>query len=1155
MFFPQEIKKTLFNNTSRTISVSRAGLGTCAYLARGYLEEGKSVAVFFPESSHLRTFSSLGEVLGLKGKYFWENRWIALPPYGPGSLENTHWHMRWASLFTLKEAPKPLVFFSTIDNLLPFWPPPSLLDSLFLYLSPMDEVSPEEITQILIRWGYNRVKLTTLPGEVSRRGDVLDVFPPGYNSPLRLEFFGDIIESIRTFNPSTQRSKEELSECVLLPISPCVLEEDYIKGAQTLWEHLWKTGEISKEYLFHLKGSVETSSPPPYPGIYYNGCVTLDKWLPTETVFFIVEPEICRRRLEEEREEWERRLCGEGLPSPPPISRMVQSASLAKKIWIEKAHVLFTSLTSPGDTLSLPETVYHSHSDLFWRPEEKKRPLSSLISLLKKWTNTKNQLILTFKSARSRERFFKLLSSYEEELPTASISPLSLKKKGVFTTLSSLSSGFYLQWNEVVILPENIILPREKASKKSRPPREKGIEDIQEIKRGELLVHKDYGIGRFKSLTRLTTEGITNDYLEIEYAGGDTLFVPVDKLNLIQKYQGPENISPPLDRLGSSRWNLTKERVKKAIETIAQDIVEMYALRKVTKGFTYPPLDEDFREFEATFPYEETPDQEQAISQVLADMDRDVPMDRLVCGDAGFGKTEVAMRAAYRAVCAGRQVVLLCPTTVLAEQHFRNFKARMEPFGVGICMLSRFVPASRQKKIIKDISQGLVDIIIGTHRLLSRDINIPRLGLIILDEEQRFGVRQKEKLKQIRKNVDVLTLSATPIPRTLQLSLAGIRDLSVIETPPEDRRPVETSIIERDREEIKNIIKREMERDGQVFWVYNRIKGLEARASFIRSILPQARVAIAHGQMKEKELEDTLHSFLLGEIDILVCTSIIEAGLDFPRANTLIVDTPQLFGLGQLYQLRGRVGRSDRQAYAYFLVDSLESLSEKSIKRLKTILEMDYLGAGFKVAMEDLKMRGAGNLLGEAQTGNMAKVGIELYMEMLEKEIKRLKGEEIEETVDPQLNIFVESNIPPSYVEDPHERMRYYKGMSSCKAVEELEIWREEMKDRFGPLPREVENLLSVLEFKHVLVKLRADRADIYKDRVIIYWDSQSIKAHPSRVMRWLGQYQEKIKLLGSKKMQILLDKGFASSLHRWTKRLEELMREEEEEPDETQVA
>jgi transcription-repair coupling factor (superfamily II helicase) len=1030
---------------------------------------------------------------------------------------------------------------------MPLWPPKEVLDSEYYLLSVGDEIAPEDILKKCIEWGYERVKLTTTMGEISRRGDVVDVFVSGYDMPIRIEFFGDIVESMRTYDPITQRSKKEIDDCVLLPVSPVISVEKFLSLAKKHWNYLWKIGALSKKAISYFEESISSGENNILPGLFYLDSVPLTDYFSEDAIFFLVEPEMLRRSLEDAEAAWKGELLSlhDKYGFSLPMDKFLNTPSQAKRLWLDKKKVIFDSLVEKRDVLALPEQQYYSFSDIFWRPEDRKRPLSTLINSIVEWNRTKNQVVLCFRTENSKKRFLKLieerLSKNGKELDLKLREDFVFSKKGVFVIVSPLSIGISLDWNHVLFLSEAVLFPAKSKVPTIRQKSFKGLKDIDEIKPGDFLVHRDYGIGLFKGLTRIHINEVGNDYLELEYAGADKLFVPVDKLNLIQKYKGPDGVVPTLDRLGSSSWSKTRARVKKAIESIAQDLVKMYAYRKVVKGFKYPPIDEDFREFEATFPFEETPDQERAIEDVLRDMERDEPMDRLVCGDVGFGKTEIAMRAAYRAVSAGRQVALLCPTTVLAEQHFRNFKSRMEDFGVNVAMLSRFVSKAKQKKIIEAIKRGEIDIVIGTHRLLSEDIEIPRLGLFILDEEQRFGVRQKEKLKQMRKNIDVLTLTATPIPRTLQLSLAGIRELSVIETPPVDRKPVETSIIERNKEKLKEILKRELDRGGQVFWVYNRVRGLLKIKDFVKSIMPDARVEVAHGQMSERRLEETLHLFLLGEIDILVCTAIIEAGLDFPRANTLIVDTPQLFGLGQLYQLRGRVGRSSIQAYAYFVVDSLKKLSDSVIKRLKTILDLDYLGAGFKVAMADLKLRGAGNLLGEAQTGNIAKVGLDLYLEMLNKEIKRLKGEVVEEEFEPQLNIFVEANIPSSYIPESDERLKYYKWLSSCKSREEMKFFVEEIKDRFGSPPEEVLNLISILEFKHMLVKLSSDRADFYKNRVILSWEKSSIKIEPEKMLKWIKQHEELVKLITPKKIELGLKEVFFKSISYWHDELESL--------------
>ena len=673
--------------------------------------------------------------------------------------------------------------------------------------------------------------------------------------------------------------------------------------------------------------------------------------------------------------------------------------------------------------------------------------------------------------------------------------------RGLFALVSPFRSGVELVWDNSLVLGEDIIYPRAEKTPRAASRAFKGLDTFDDLKKGDLLVHRDYGIGRFAGLHHLDLNSAANDFLLIEYSGRDKLYVPADRLGLIQRFKGTEGVEPALDRLGGPAWAAGKEKARKAIEKIAADLVEMYAYRKVAKGFRYDPPGELYHEFEATFGFEETPDQAKAIQDVLDDMDRGEPMDRLICGDVGFGKTEVALRAAFRAAAEGRQVALLCPTTVLAEQHYQTFRARLAGFPVNVGLLSRFVTKPRQKEVLKAAAAGQIDILIGTHRILSSDVKLPNLALLVLDEEQRFGVRHKEKLKALKKNVDVLTLTATPIPRTLQLSMSGIRELSIIETAPQDRKPVATAVLRRDDAVLSKVIEREIEREGQVFWVYNRVQGLERVVEYVRKLAPQARVGMAHGQMSETELETTMHKFWHGELDVLVCTSIVESGLDFPRANTLVVDQAQMFGLGQLYQLRGRVGRSDRQAYAFFVVPDAERLTAVAEERLRIIMDMDYLGAGFQVAMEDLRLRGAGNILGEVQSGHMSRVGLELYLEMLEEAVGRLKGTPSALAVETELTLGLPAHIPASYIDDGRERLRCYKALTSAVGGAAREEAALSMRDRFGPFPEELTNFLAVLDFKQFLTELQVQRADVHRDHLRMVWPEGQTAVQPERIV------------------------------------------------------
>jgi len=836
--------------------------------------------------------------------------------------------------------------------------------------------------------------------------------------------------------------------------------------------------------------------------------------------------------LEEAEGEWdkffEQERVGNNLVWPK--ESIIQTITRARQSWFDKPQILFEELPlgERSQGRFLPEQRFSSFHEFFWKPEQRTSPWRSLVSSLREWKQTTSQTILSFHNEHSRSRFLKLL----EDEGLGIYQDYQISKQGIFALISQFTEGLELKWNQTLILSEDVLQPQKNKAVSRQTGRDdfKGLKHIDEIQSKDLLVHRDYGIGRFLELTRLHIDKTGNDYLLLEYAGGDKLYVPVDKLNLVQLYKGPDGAHPSLDKLGSSQWNKTKSRVRKAIESIAHDLVEMYAYRKLAKGYDYSVSEDLYRDFEATFDFNETEDQEQAIQDVLNDMERPEPMDRLVCGDAGFGKTEVAMRAAFKAVLAGKQVALLCPTTVLAEQHFRNFQKRMNDFSVNISMVSRFVTSSEQKRILSSVEKGEIDILIGTHRLLSEDVQLPRLSLFILDEEQRFGVRHKEKLKQLRKNIDVLTLSATPIPRTLQLSLSGLRQLSVIETPPQERKAVQTSLVEREPEELQGILKKELERHGQVFWVFNRVKGIARVKEFVQALIPEARVAMAHGQMAERKLEETMLKFWHGEIDILICTAIIESGLDFPRANTLIVDQAQMFGLGQLYQLRGRVGRSKEQAYAYFVVPSLDNLSRNAERRLQTILDMDYLGAGFQVAMEDLRLRGAGNILGEVQSGNMSKVGLDLFLDMLYQEVQKVEGQPIKEETEPELNITFEANIPGSYISDPQERLHYYKGMSSATSEEQLLDWSGELKDRFGPLPEEVKNLLTVFEFKRQASQLRVEKADLFTNRVNLIWGEHKPPFEPEDLVNWVDKKADRVNFTPPSKLELrFLDNGSIS--------------------------
>ncbi|WP_243364533.1 transcription-repair coupling factor [Fundidesulfovibrio terrae] len=1118
----------ILSGRTQSVSVYKSGPGSLVTLCRDMLAKGRTVVLVTPGAADLAQISALlhlffpasDEPAVLKP-------WAALPSYMPGLPGQASWAKRWAFLHACADSSRPKILCMSVENLLPKWPPLQALEHNILDIRAGEDLSPEMILEQAAAWGYRRMGMASQLGDLALRGDLMDIFPPGYDHPVRLEFFGDTVENIRLFDAASQRSLADIREVSILPVAPAILAEPFLSRARAVWAKLAQTGELSRATQAHLEDMLIKGDGNIWPGLFYDAPATLESWLPKDAVFVLAQSTSLRPRLEEQEFGWVTEF--EKLSSSHGVSwprhQVLWPEAMARRAWQGKPQIVFEDMVIGHEKhgQDLPERKIENFQDLFWRPDEGRRPWSTLVAAMKQWEEERRQVLLSFHSKQSRRKFLKLC---EHEGITLTQDPAT-GKPGLHALISPLRRGMELGWNNCLILPEDVIQPGSTASARPKPEKGfKGMTAFDDVNPGDLLVHRDYGLARFEGLSRLSVDQAANDYLLLVFDGGDKLYLPVDRLSLVQRYKGPEGTDPSLDRLGGTRWKSSREKAKKAIEKIAQDLVEMYAYRRVAKGYAYGPVSELYWEFEATFGFEETPDQERAISEVLDDMERPEPMDRLVCGDVGFGKTEVAMRAAFRAVLDGKQVALLCPTTVLAEQHYQNFMKRLEGFPVNVGMLSRFVPPKRAKMVTAAAAKGELDILIGTHRMLSKDVSFPRLGLIILDEEQRFGVKHKEKLKALKMNVDALTLSATPIPRTLQLSLSGIRGLSVMETPPADRKAVDTALVDRDERMLANIVARELEREGQVFWVHNRVQSLPQVTDFVRKLAPGARIAVAHGQMNEKELEESMHKFWHGEIDVLVCTAIIESGLDFPRANTLIVDNAQMFGLGQLYQLRGRVGRSDRQAYAYFVVPSIDHIPELARKRLQVILDMDYLGAGFQIAMEDLRLRGAGNILGEAQSGHIAKIGLDLFLEMLDEEVRRVKGEPAREEVETELNLSVPARIPEQYVPDSKERLRLYKNLTAAQTEAGLAEAMADIKDRFGHAPEELENFAAVLALKRVLTKLGVRRADIHAAKVALTWDEGAKAVSPEALIAWITPRQPQAKLLPPAKLEFRLDQG-----------------------------
>jgi transcription-repair coupling factor (superfamily II helicase) len=1144
----QSLVERLTRGKSGPVRVVRSGPGTMARLACALLAQGRSVAACAVNRAALAELRALVGLFSPDVsatdpsplRTTRQQRVVVMPPPYPvrtGGADNRPERM--AALYSLKQKRDGRGILTTPDAFLLRLPPEDIFDVHELILSKGMEMAPELVLDQALEWGYSRVPMVNAPGEIAVRGDILDIFCPGCYRPLRLEFFGDTLDDLRHFEPVSQRSIADVQEMVMIPASPVILSRRLRAEAEAFRKREVNAGRLDPAEAAALVRMLDENSAALFPGMFYDTCSRLEDWLPEDTVYLLPGAADVRAVLEES----ERRLQALREPGGPwhglsgSVARALRPSSEAAAFFAAARCACFEDLRigipDTPEEVAMRERNFSSYQELFTHGDARERPWQHLLAVMRDWagagrrdgkqaaksdrgrkTGSKGggparvprveenveaqddadgardallarpggRLLLSFSTGRARTRFLKLAAQ-------DGISPhlrLDTADYGIFALISPFRKGIHLAWDHCTILGEDVLQPR---ADRARQPSAaaavfQGLESHDTLSDGDFLVHKDYGLGIFRGLHRMAPGGTESDYLLLQYAGDDKLYLPVDRLSLIQPFKSAEGVRPVPDRLGGAQWATGKEKARKAVMQIASDLVEMYALRKVLKGFRYGPPDEMYREFEAGFGFEETPDQAKAIEDVLNDMEKGEPMDRLVCGDVGFGKTEVAMRAAVRAALEGRQTALLCPTTVLAEQHYRTFRSRLAALPVNVGLLSRFVSAAKQRDVLKATAEGRIDVLIGTHRILSNDVVIPNLGLLILDEEQRFGVRHKERLKGIRKNVDALTLTATPIPRTLQLSLSGIRELSVIETPPPERKPVSTALIARDDELLRGILRRELDRQGQIFWVYNRVDGLERVADYVRTLAPDARLGIAHGRMSESSLEKNMRKFWLGDLDILVCTSIIESGLDFPRANTLVVDQAHLFGLGQLYQLRGRVGRSDRQAFAVFVTPDPERLQENTRKRLRIILEMDYLGAGFKTAMEDLRLRGAGNILGESQSGHINRVGLEMFMEMLEQAVAELKGVPAQSFTETELSLGIPAFIPENYMPDGQERLRCYKRLSSAQDEAALKEAAAEIGDRFGRRPPELENFIAVLAFKRRLGRHFVSKADIFPDKV-----------------------------------------------------------------------
>ena len=1034
----------------------------------------------------------------------------------------------------------PLIIIATPDAALHRTLPPAVLRQAQRTIHAGEQIDPAQLAVWLDQHGYQREALVELPGQFSLRGDVLDIYPSTEQDPFRLEFFGDDIESLRIFDAGTQRSRAPVEGVTLFPAREMLLTPERVNAAEdairaslqtqlTVISHspMQLPGDDGKTEEFlspaeRLSAKITQEVELLQAGISFNGLeyylpylypegTTLLDYLPEECAIILDEPEhiaYAFHRFQEGLATLAQSRVNRGalLPTPHPLY-LPLPAGLQQ---LSRRAEIAVTLLPPGLDASFTDPCIkdldelHPETSAVATPETRVELDGACITMASQspvnYSLVSDQLVPDLRSwlqqgyvvvaaTLQERRLAEMLGEAALPVVTDDGAHREAPDGAVIIRRVELGEGAVFPDARLALLTDGELLGWQKQRRSTRRRSAPGqiIGNINQLTPGNFVVHINHGIGRYVGLVRREVQGVEREFLQIDYAGADKLFVPVDQLDRVQKYLTLGEDNPEVHRLGAGDWERTKRRTKKSTEELAQQLLVLQARRARETGHAFSPDTPWQYEMEEGFPWQETPDQLTAIQEVKMDMETVQPMDRLVCGDVGFGKTEVAIRAAFKAVMDGKQVAVLAPTTVLAAQHFRTFRERMAAYPVRIELLSRSVAKREQTHIVADLNGGAVDIIIGTHRILSHDIKPKKLGLVVIDEEQRFGVKQKERFKQMASNIDVLTMSATPIPRTLHMALSGLREMSVINTPPEGRMPVRTMAMEADDEVLREAVLREIDRDGQVFVLHNRIASIYHVAEHIRQVAPLARVEVAHGQMAEGELDRLMMEFYERKFDVLVCTAIIENGIDLPNVNTLIVDQAEIFGLAQLYQLRGRVGRSDRQAYAYLTWKPHKRLTETAQERIGALKEFSMLGAGYKVALRDLEIRGAGNLLGSEQSGVLAAVGYDLYCQMLEDAVKMVRGEYVEPERDIQIDLPLDAFIPEDYVPELNQRIDLYRRLAAVRDLHYAEEIREELLDRFGkPLPMPVSNLFRLLAVKIMCLQTGITHIASERDAVVL---------------------------------------------------------------------
>ena len=1166
-----EFKKLIaeIRSGSHVISISGLVTGSARALALASLQRatGKLFAIVSPANHDLEPLESDLRFwyCALHGKSECDNEVLLLPasetdPYAGSSPHTETLEKRALTLWRLTQHPQDFVLL-TARALARKTVRPAELAGLGTVLKRDVEQSPESLVGKLVACGYLREDPVSGVGEFSLRGGILDVWSPGAAAPVRLEFFGDTVESLREFDPETQLSTTQLTHVELAPMRELAVTANdfsaWADGARerwaeprfarslrdrtvfadegeafTGWEWLLPLVRERNSSVFeYLKDAVlvidEPSGIDSFLGEVYQSLADRfnetdaadDLGLAPEELYLTVEE--LRTKLEQ-RPRLELRTLGRAAAN---VDQELQLDAEAPQVQLGRSRTRRRPLFLFPSVGAVPEIEWKSQSVMRYHGR-----LADLAAEVGSSSAAGSNTLLVMPSLGVAERVREILLEYDLDVQLAGQSQDvtgGAVAGATVVTVGRLSSGFSLPAANLVVHVESDLFDEagdaqlerraatadraaKTAGKKKKLKTAAFLSDFRDLKVGDFVVHIDHGIARFGGLQTLDLGPRSGEFMLLFYADEAKLYVPVERLDLVQRYSSAEGHQPTLDRLGGLGWQKTKAKAKRAMRDMADELLRLYAERKLVGGYAFAADSPWQREFEDGFEYVLTPDQETAIEDVKRDMEEPTPMDRLLCGDVGYGKTEVAMRAAFKAVMEGKQTGILTPTTVLAYQHYDTLRARFAPFPVKVELLSRFRSAKEQKEIVKRVESGEVDVVIGTHRLLSRDVRFKDLGLVVVDEEQRFGVAHKEKLKQLKKRVDVLTLSATPIPRTLNMSLTGLRDMSLIETPPRDRLAIQTQVVQFSENVIKSAIELELARGGQVFMIHNRVETIETIAALVQRIVPQARLVVGHGKMNEKEMEQVMLDFIEHKYDVLVATTIIENGIDIPRANTIIINRADTYGLSQLYQLRGRVGRSSRRAYAYLLIPSEQELTPIARRRLAAIREFSDLGAGFRIAALDLELRGAGNFLGGQQSGHMDALGFDLYTQMLERTVAELRGEQVEDETSVSINLGVEVAIPEDYIQDMGQRLRTYKRVSSSRDEETLTNIRRETEDRYGRVPQPVEDLFAYARLRRLAEEIGVLSIDKTAEGIAIKF-SENARISPEKLTEFVSRGRNSI--------------------------------------------